>query len=118
MGEAVGRADDEIAEGVARVETRAGAFRATDAGGLEANTLGGSRLAARHRDGAAGIFLGAVAVLARQALANLEVDLDAVTHDAREGLADQRAIPGLEPVLGETVRHRDAEAVVIDGDEG
>src|SRR6185295_5608584 len=46
-----------------------------------------------------------------------EVDLDAVAHDPAERLGDQRAVARLQPVLGEAVRHRDAEARVVDLDE-
>ena len=43
-----------------------------------------------------------------------ELHLDAVADDAREGLADQRAVAGLEPVLGEPVGDADLEALVVD----
>ena len=42
-----------------------------------------------------------------------ELHLDAVADDAREGLADQRAVAGLEPVLGEPVGDADLEALVV-----
>src|SRR3989304_6111945 len=46
-----------------------------------------------------------------------ELDLDAVADDAGERLRYQRAIAALQPVLGEAVRDRDPEAVVLDVDE-
>ena len=46
-----------------------------------------------------------------------ELDLDAVADDPGERLADQRAVAGLEPVLGEAVRDGDPEALVVDVDE-
>jgi len=55
---------------------------------------------------------------ARLHRAHDEVDLDAVAHDPPERLGDQRAVAGLQPVLGKAVRHRDPEARVIDLEEG
>ena len=46
-----------------------------------------------------------------------ELDLDAVADDAGQRLADQRAVAGLQPVLGESIRDRDPEALLIDVDE-
>ena len=46
-----------------------------------------------------------------------ELDLDAVADDPGQRLADQRAVAGLQPVLGEAVRDGDPEALLIDVDE-
>ena len=117
MGEPVGRADDEVAERVARVEVEAAALRPAHAAGLEPDLATGGL--GRPSGGAIGsLLLRVLGQHAGQALADLEVDLDAVAHDAGQRLADQRAVAGLEPVLGEAVGDRDAEAVVIDRDEG
>ena len=46
-----------------------------------------------------------------------ELDLDAVAHDPGQRLADQRAVAGLEPVLGEPIRDGDPEALLVDIDQ-
>ena len=46
-----------------------------------------------------------------------ELDLDAVADDPGQRLGDQRAVAGLEPVLGEAVGDGDPEPVVVDVDE-
>ena len=46
-----------------------------------------------------------------------ELDLDAVADDPGEGLADQRPVAGLQPVLGEAVRDGDPEPLLVDVDE-
>jgi len=92
----VGRTDDEGAEGVARVEAD-GRPLAPDPGRLQADRAG---------------ILGAFAHR-RGCLADLELDGHAVAHDASQRLADQRAVAGLQPVLGEAVGDRHPEAAVI-----
>ena len=112
VGEAVGRPDDEVAEGVARVDVGRAAL-AADAGRLDADLLG--RRAGRRRRlerVAAGAVRRRGGALGR--CRHDELHLDAVADDPREGLADQRAVAGLEPVLGEPVGDADLEALVID----
>ena len=96
VGEPVGRADDEVRERVARVEVgrrrprrRPGSARAGPAGAGD-----GGRVPRPARPRFAG---------AAPATADDELDLDAVADDPGERLADQRAVAGLEPVLGEAV---------------
>ena len=110
VGEAVGRTDDEVRERVARVDVRRPAF-AADASRLEADG-GGSGL----RAGGRAIRLGG---RGRDAVGALdgELHLDAVADDPGKGLADQRSIACLEPVLGEAIRDGDSEALVIDVDQ-
>ena len=112
VGEAVGRPDDEVGEGVARVEVGRPAL-AADPGRLDPDLLlrGGVRAAS----GSHGVRVGIGWALRRGP--DDEFDLDAVADDPREGLADQRAVARLQPVLGEAVRDRDPEALVIDVDE-
>ena len=104
VGQAVGRADDEGAEGVARVEAGAAraARRATDAARLQPD---------RRRAGASP---SAWAACAERPSRTSKSTVHAVAHDAGKRLADQRAVAGLQPVLGEAVGYRDAEAVVVD----
>ena len=98
--QAVGRADDEVPERVAWVKV-GGAALAADPGRAPRDRLGGDRLRGVGR-----------------LRGHLEIDLDAVAHDACEGLADQRAVPRLEPVLREPVGNGDAKPVFVDGHEG
>ena len=110
VGETVGRADDEGPERVAGVEVDAPALGAADATGLDA-----------HAD------LDAVEPPPRltparprpvgSTFADLELDVDAVAHDARQRLGDERAVAVLQPVLGEAVGCGDAETVTVDPDE-
>ena len=106
----------KLREGVARVDDGRAAL-AADAGRLDADLLGRragrrrrlDRVAARRRPAAPGAAAGDAA--------DDELDLDAVADDPGEGLADQRAVARLEPVLGEAVGDRDPEAVVVDVDQ-
>ena len=114
MGEAVGRADDEVAERVARVEADRPALRAADPARLEAHLRAGAALALRR----GWRRLGSVSTRSDgDDLADLELDVHAVADHARQRLADQRPVAGLQPVLGEAVGDGDAEAAVVDGDE-
>ena len=80
--------------------------------------VGSSRTAGAAGCGpAAAPFDSAVATgIAVRAL-DRELDLDAVPDDPRQGLADQRSVAGLEPVLGEPVGDGDPESLVVDVDE-
>ena len=101
MREPVGRPHDEVREGVPLVETGRPSV-GTDPRRLDPDLLG------RHRR-----RLGRCAGV----LPDHELHLDAVAHHAGQGLRDQGPVAGLEPVLGEAVRHRDPEARVLDVDE-
>ena len=120
VGQPVGRADDEVGEGVARVEVGRSAL-ATDPRRLDPHLLARSRPVPGPVGGGLGAVHGRRTDLCRLGLGGVlrrgaddEFDLDAVAHDAGEGLADQRAIARLEPVLGEAVRDGDPEALLID----
>ena len=103
----------KLAEGVARVDVGRAAL-AADPGRLDPDVLargaGARAVGARHRSPAA----GPVGVGRRS---DDELDLDAVADDAGEGLADQRPVAGLEPVLGEAVGDGDPEALLVDVDQ-
>ncbi len=118
VGQAVGRPDDEVREGVARVDEGRPAL-AADTGRFEPHLLalatrrGARRRGDGRRAGACSVrFTGRVGRGADD-----EFDLDAVADDARQRLADQRAVARLEPVLGEPVRDGDPEALLIDVDQ-
>ena len=103
MSEPVGRADDECREGVAGIDVRRPTVTA-DARRLEADLWRrGRRVGAVRRGGLSGD--------------HDELDLNAVADDPRQGLADQRAIAGFEPVLRKAVRDANPEALLIDIDE-
>ena len=109
VGEAVGRPDDEVREGVARVDVGRAAL-AADPGRLDADLLarrrrGGRRQRLRRRRRAPP---------RRAARPDDELDLDAVADDPGQRLADQRAVAGLEPVLGEAVGDGDPEPLLVD----
>ena len=97
MGQAVGAADDEVAEGIATVEVDG---VAAGRGGRQRERLvvglGG------HRAGGIG---------------DHELDLDRSAHHPGEGLADQGSVSVVEPVAGEAVRGGDAIAVLVEVDE-
>ena len=103
VGELVGRADDEGAEGVARVQVDGAALRAADASGLEADPG-----VARPRPPPPGCSW-LVRPARTACLAHLELHVDGVADDPRQRLADERAVAALEPVLGEAAGHGDAE---------
>ena len=114
VGEAVGRADDEVGEGVARVEVG----RAT----LAADTRGlrpGRAASSAWRPGARPAAAPPRASCPRppRVGADDELDLDAVADDPGQRLGDQRAVARLEPVLREAVRDRDPEPLVVHVDE-
>ena len=111
VGEAVGRADDEVRERVARVDVGRPAL-AADAGRLDPD----ARRRPRRRPAVAPFVLGRRGGRPVGAL-DRELDLDAVADDPGERLADQRPVAGLEPVLGEAVRDGDPEALVVDVDQ-
>ena len=113
VGQAVGRAHDEVGEGVARVDV-GGAALAADAGGLDPDLARPGVGRRRHR------WVGVEGSVDRSrgwGAGDDEFDLDAVADDPGEGLADQRAIARLQPVLGEAVGDRDPEALLIDVDQ-
>ena len=110
VSEAIGRADDEIREGVARIDVGRPAF-AAHPGGLHADGRRGGLRAGCRAIRLAGGGRDPICALDR------ELDLDAVADDPGEGLADQRAIPGLEPVLGESIGDGDPEPLVVDVDK-
>ena len=92
VGQAVGRADDEIAECVARVEVEAAALWSADAAGFQANLLGnGQSRRGSSVSGAVecGFLLRILGQHPRKAFADFEVDLHAVADDAGERLADE-----------------------------
>ena len=112
VSQPVGRADDEVGEGVARVEARRAAF-AADPGRLEPDLL-----AVGAGPGPTGVpGPASVRGRLRRRRPDDELDLDAVAHDAGQRLGDQRPIAGVEPVLREAVRDGDPEPVVIDVDQ-
>ena len=117
MREPVGRPDDEVGERVARVEVGRAAL-AADPGRLEADRLGGR---GRTLDPVARSSWAAGADAARGAgcrgRRGHELDDGAVADDPGQRLGDERPVARLEPVLGEPVRDRDPEPVVVDIDE-
>ena len=111
VGQPVGRPDDEVGEGVARVEVGRAAL-ATDPGRFHPDVLAGRSLRRRAEGRRAGS--GRRGFRGRP---DDEFHLDAVADDPGEGLADQRAIAGLEPILREAVRDRDPEPLLVHVDE-
>ena len=113
VGQAVGRADDEVREGVAGIEVGRAGGRA----------LGSPDPGRLHADGAAGGFGsvaggGAGGRPVRLALrGHHELDLDAVADHAGQRLGDQGPVAGLEPVLGEAVGDGDPEPLIVNVDE-
>ena len=140
VGEAVGRPDDEVRERVAGVDVarrrprrRRGRARPGPAApaGAPGRRVVRPRRTRADRDRAATIAVrrfplcgfGRRRCVIRGLLARRvdrtdhELHLDAVADDTAQRLRDQRAVPAFQPVLGEAVRDRDPEAVVIDLDE-
>jgi hypothetical protein len=131
VGEPVGGPNDEVGEGVARVEVGRAAL-ATDPAWFQPDLLvrsvgrsvpgrpvrrpgrAGDRRAVPRRRGFEGRLLLRLGPIRGR---HDELDLDAVADDPRERLADQRSIAGLEPVLGEAVRDRDPEALLVHVDQ-
>ena len=98
MRQAVGRTDDEVAEGVAAVQV--------------------DRVAASGHGRQRQLK---VAILGREGtgcIGDDELDLDRSADHPGQGLGDERAIAVVEPVACETIRNGDAEAVFVDLDEG
>ena len=103
MGEAIGRADDEVGERVARVEVGRAAlapdgWARADCG--VASDAGPTGPAASRLDRRRGLAGGV----------DDELDLDAVADDPGQRLGDQGPVAVLQPVLGEAVRDGDPEA--------
>ncbi len=114
MGQAVGGPDDEVRERVPGVDVGRPAL-AADTPRLESDV----GRAAHARPGVAvvrPVVNGLGGGLGRSGPDD-EFHLDAVPDDAREGLADQRPIAGLKPVLREAVRDSDLEPLIVDIDE-
>ena len=111
VGETIGRPDDEVRERVAGIEVRRPAL-AADPGRLDTDVLAGRALG--------GGALGGCPVHRRRCLRGRpddEFDLDAVPDDPSQRLADQGPVSGLQPVLRETVRDGDPEALLVHVDE-
>ena len=111
VGEPVGRADDEVRERVARVEVGRAALAA------DPRRLDPDLLAARPTAATAPRPARPVRRRRLRRRSDDEFDLDAVAHDPGQRLADQRAVAGLQPVLGEPVRDGDPEALLVDIDQ-
>ena len=109
VGQAVRRTDDEVGEGVTSIDVGGRAFGSPDPGRLEADGMRRRCGARACRRATRPVRLGG--------RPDLEFDLDAIADDPGKRLGDQRAVAGLEPILGKAVGHGDPEPIVVDVDE-